>query len=252
MTQTRQREGELETSLDLITFEGAGNVELPWAGSDGRLGLQDLRPGDAFTLDVSAEGRMLTGTVSLPSLPVPAYHNDQGVEVISWTPVPGAASYLVVADTDSPTESRITRDTSYVLRRNQLPSYETNCIEDWETKLDAIIKETIDKDMTLISGIPPWVQMYFDRLSAKEGGKKIKDIFKNFSLFVYGGVNYEPYRAKLEESIGKRIDSIETYPASEGFIAYQDRQHAKGMRLALNDHIFFEFVPLLFLNLWFS
>lgn len=128
------------------------------------------------------------------------------------------------------------------LRTNQKPSYETNCIEDWELKLDTIIEETIHANMTLISGIPPWVQMYFDRIEAKTG-KKIKDVFPNFSMFVYGGVNFEPYRAKLFESIGKKIDSIETYPASEGFIAYQDSQHEEGLLLLLNHGIFFEFIP---------
>lgn len=128
------------------------------------------------------------------------------------------------------------------LRSNQKPSYETNCIEDWELKLDTIIGETINADMTLISGIPPWVQMYFDRIEAKTG-KKIKDVFPNFSMFVYGGVNFEPYRAKLFESIGKKIDSIETYPASEGFIAYQDSQYEEGLLLLLNHGIFFEFIP---------
>src|SRR3546814_9357825 len=98
--------------------------------------------------------------------------------------------------------------------------------------------------MRLISGIPPWVQMYFDRLSAKSNGKKIKDIFKNFSLFVYGGVNFEPYRAQLEESIGKKIDAIETYPASEGFIAFQNSQNEKGMLLLPDSGIFYEFIPV--------
>jgi len=128
------------------------------------------------------------------------------------------------------------------LRTNQKPSYATNCIEDWEEKLDKIIDETIHQDMTLISGIPPWVQMYFDRIQARTG-KKIKDVFPNFSMFVYGGVNFEPYRAKLFETIGKKVDSIETYPASEGFIAYQDSQHAEGLLLLLNAGIFYEFIP---------
>lgn len=129
------------------------------------------------------------------------------------------------------------------LQKNRLPSYETNCIEDWEEKVDAIVGETLTEDMTLISGIPPWVQMYFDRLTEKTGGKKIKDIFKNFSLFVYGGVNYEPYRAKIEASIGKKIDAIETYPASEGFIAYQDAQDDKSLLLLVKAGIFYEFIP---------
>jgi hypothetical protein len=128
------------------------------------------------------------------------------------------------------------------LRTNQKPTYETNCIEDWEEKLEKIIDETIHEDMTLISGIPPWVQMYFDRIQARTG-KKIKDVFPNFSMFVYGGVNFEPYRGKLEESIGKKIASIETYPASEGFIAYQDSQVDPGLLMLLNSGIFFEFIP---------
>ncbi|WP_031529690.1 GH3 auxin-responsive promoter family protein [Dyadobacter crusticola] len=128
------------------------------------------------------------------------------------------------------------------LRRNQMPSYETNCIEDWETKLERIIDETIDQPMSLISGIPPWVQMYFDRITERTG-KKIKDVFPDFSLFIYGGVNFEPYRAKLFESIGKPIDSIELYPASEGFFAYQDVQHEEGLLLLLDTGIFYEFIP---------
>jgi len=129
------------------------------------------------------------------------------------------------------------------LQKNRLPSYETNCIEDWEQKVDAIVEETYQEDLRLISGIPPWVQMYFDKLTEKTGGKKIKEIFKNFSLFVYGGVNYEPYRAKIEQSIGRKISTIETYPASEGFIAYQDSQSDKSLLLLVNAGMFYEFIP---------
>jgi hypothetical protein len=130
------------------------------------------------------------------------------------------------------------------LQKNRLPSYKTNCIEDWEAKVAAIVEETIDQNMTLISGIPPWVQMYFDRLIERSNGKRVKEIFKNFSLFVYGGVNFEPYRAKIEASIGRKIDSIETYPASEGFIAYQDKQDDKSLLLLVNAGIFYEFIPV--------
>jgi hypothetical protein len=130
------------------------------------------------------------------------------------------------------------------LQKNRMPSYNVNCIEDWEQKVDAIVDETIHEDMRLISGIPPWCQMYFDRLTAKSGGKKIKDIFPNFKLFVYGGVNYEPYRARIEESIGFAIDSIETYPASEGFIAFQDSQKDKSLLLQVDSGIFYEFIPV--------
>ena len=129
------------------------------------------------------------------------------------------------------------------LRGNQKPSYQTNCIDDWETKLDKIIDETINEDMSLISGIPPWAQMYFDKLQQKTG-ELIKDIFPNFSLFVYGGVNFEPYKKKLFDSIGKKVDSIELFPASEGFFAFQDKQQEEGMLLLLNSGIFYEFIPL--------
>jgi len=129
------------------------------------------------------------------------------------------------------------------LRSNQKPSYATNCIEDWEEKLDKIVEETLHADMSLISGIPPWVQMYFDRISAITG-KQIKDVFPDFSLFVYGGVNFEPYKNKLFDSIGKKIDSIETYPASEGFIAFQDQQDDPSLLLLLNSGIFYEFIPV--------
>jgi len=127
------------------------------------------------------------------------------------------------------------------LQKNRMPSWETNTIEDWETKVDAIVEETYHEDMRVISGIPSWVQMYFEKLQQKEG-RKIGDIFKNFSLFIYGGVNYEPYRAKFESLIGRKVDSIELFPASEGFFAYQDRQNKKGMLLLLNAGIFYEFI----------
>ena len=127
------------------------------------------------------------------------------------------------------------------LQKNRLPSWETNCIEDWETKVNTIVEETIKEDMTVIAGIPSWVQMYFEKLH-ETSGKKIKDLFKNFQLFIYGGVNYEPYRAKFENLIGRKVDSIELFPASEGFFAYQNSQKEKGMLLLLNSGIFYEFI----------
>ncbi|SDM09995.1 GH3 auxin-responsive promoter family protein [Kriegella aquimaris] len=127
------------------------------------------------------------------------------------------------------------------LQKNRLPSWETNCIEDWETKVNAIVNETVNENMTVIAGIPSWVQMYFEKLQAKTD-KKVGDLFKNFQLFIYGGVNYEPYRAKFENLIGRKVDSIELFPASEGFFAYQDSQKDKGMLLLLNHGIFYEFI----------
>ena len=128
------------------------------------------------------------------------------------------------------------------LRGNQLPSFETNCIEEWETKVARIVEETQYEDLRLVSGIPPWIQMYFDLLLEKTGKKNVLEVFPNLSLLVYGGVNFEPYREKLFRTIGKEIDSVETYPASEGFIAFQEEQPGKGLLLNVDSGIFFEFI----------
>jgi len=128
------------------------------------------------------------------------------------------------------------------LQKNRLPSWETNCIDDWESKVNAIVNETKDEDMTVISGIPSWVQMYFERLIATSR-RPVGELFSNFDLFIYGGVNYEPYRSKFEALIGRKVDSIELYPASEGFFAFQDKQDKKGMLLLLNSGVFYEFIP---------
>ena len=127
------------------------------------------------------------------------------------------------------------------LQKNRLPSLETNCIEDWETKVNTIVHETLNEDMSVIAGIPSWVQMYFEKL-IEEKGQKVGDIFKNFSLFIFGGVNYEPYRSKFESLIGRKVDSVELYPASEGFFAFQDRQNDPGMLLQLDSGMFYEFI----------
>jgi hypothetical protein len=127
------------------------------------------------------------------------------------------------------------------LQKNRMPSWETNCIEDWETKVNAIVEETFNENMSVISGIPSWVQMYFEKLQQK-ANKPVGELFPNFNLFIYGGVNYEPYRAKFENLIGRKVDSIELFPASEGFFAYQDSQKEKGMLLLLNSGIFYEFI----------
>ena len=129
------------------------------------------------------------------------------------------------------------------LKSNRLPSYSTNCIEDWEEKVEAIVDETINQDLRLIAGIPIWIQGYFEKLQSRTGGKFIKDVFPNLDLIVHGGVNYRPYKKRLETLIGKQIHTIETYPASEGFIAYQDKQDEDGLLLVLNQGMFYEFIP---------
>lgn len=129
------------------------------------------------------------------------------------------------------------------LQKNRLPSWETNIIEDWETKVDAIVRETENQNMTLISGIPPWLIMYFEKLIERHG-KKIKQLFPNLQLIVTGGVNYEPYREKMEELLGGKVDIIQTFPASEGFFAFQDDYTKDGLLLLTNHGIFYEFIPL--------
>jgi hypothetical protein len=128
------------------------------------------------------------------------------------------------------------------LQRNRMPSWETNCIEDWETKVEAVIDETLPENMSVISGIPSWLQMYFERIVARTG-KKVGEVFPELDLLIYGGVNFEPYKAKFDALIGRKIDSIELFPASEGFFAYQDKQSEKGMLLLLDAGIFYEFIP---------
>ena len=127
------------------------------------------------------------------------------------------------------------------LQKNRMPSWKINCIEDWEKKVDAVVEETHNQNMTIIGGIPSWVQMYFERLS-KKSGKVVGELFPNFSLFVYGGVNFEPYRGIFKKLIGRTPDSIEFYPASEGFFAYQDSQKDEGLLLLLDHGIFYEFI----------
>ena len=105
--------------------------------------------------------------------------------------------------------------------KNRKPSWETNCIEDWEEKVDKIIKETVGEKMTIIAGIPSWVQMYFEKI-VLDTQKSISEVFPNLSLYVYGGVSYEPYRSTFNKLFGKKIDTLATFPASEGFFGYQD------------------------------
>lgn len=137
----------------------------------------------------------------------------------------------------------VARHVPAYLLKNRLPSYKTNTIEDWETKVDAIVEETMNADMRLISGIPSWVQMYFEKLLERTGKKTVKDVFPNFSLFVHGGVNFKPYEANMFRLIGGAVPSVETFPASEGFFAYQDGPEENGLLLVVDNGIFYEFIP---------
>ncbi len=130
------------------------------------------------------------------------------------------------------------------LLKNRMPSFATNTIADWETKVEAIVGETMSEDLRLISGIPAWVQMYFERLLARTGKATVREVFPDFSLFVYGGVNYEPYRNRMEALIGGSVPSVELFPASEGFIAYQDKDNEDGLLLVLDNGIYYGFIPM--------
>lgn len=129
------------------------------------------------------------------------------------------------------------------LQANRLPSFEANCTEPWEAKVNAIVEETKDQDLRLISGIPSWVQNYFERLLEVTGAANVKEVFPNFELFVFGGVAFEPYRERFRTLIGCEVDTVELFPASEGFFAYQDQLKNPGLRLNVDDGIFYEFIP---------
>jgi len=129
------------------------------------------------------------------------------------------------------------------LQTNRLPSYATNCIEDWEQKVRTIVHETKGADLRLISGIPPWVQMYFEELRAQTG-KSPAEVWPNMRLFVQGGVDYGPYSQMFTEALGRSVDVVEVYPASEGFIAVQNSQQDNGLLLILDSGLFFEFIPV--------
>ena len=130
------------------------------------------------------------------------------------------------------------------MRRNQVPNYDTNVIPDWEEKVMGIIKEVHQKDLRMISGIPPWVTMFMEQLTDFTNKKTVMEVFQNLRLFIYGGMNYEPYRQKMEHLIGKSLLSLETYPATEGFIAYQTHADENSLLLNTNAGVFFEFVPV--------
>ena len=126
---------------------------------------------------------------------------------------------------------------------NRKPSWNTNCIEDWEEKVETIIKETVGEKMTIIAGIPSWVQMYFEKIVSNEN-KSIKEVFPELSLYVYGGVSYDPYKSTFDKLFGKKVDTLATFPASEGFFGYQDTftDENTDLLLLLNNDIFYEFI----------
>ncbi len=115
--------------------------------------------------------------------------------------------------------------------------------KDWSEKIELVIEEAPKWDISFVVGVPAWIQLCMEKIIEKYKLKNIHDVWPNLTFFVHGGVSFEPYKKGFEKLLGKPLTYIETYLASEGFIAYQDRQGINGMKLVLNEHIFFEFVP---------
>ena len=115
--------------------------------------------------------------------------------------------------------------------------------KDWNKKLEEIVDKAPQWDIGFIVGVPAWIQMLMEMVIEKYQLKTIHDMWPNLAFFVHGGVSFEPYKKGFEKLLGKPITYIETYLASEGFIAYQDKQNMNCMKLVTNQHIFLEFVP---------
>ena len=120
--------------------------------------------------------------------------------------------------------------------------------KDWDKKLEDIVLKAPEWDIGFVVGVPAWIQMCMEKIIERYNLNSIHDIWPNLDFFVHGGVSFEPYKKGFEKLLGKPITYIETYLASEGFIAYQDRQNAHGMRLVTSQHIFHEFIPFDYKN----
>jgi GH3 auxin-responsive promoter len=115
--------------------------------------------------------------------------------------------------------------------------------KDWAKKLEEIVDNAPNWDIGFIVGVPAWLQLCMEKIIERYKLNNIHDMWPNLAFYVHGGVAMEPYKKGFEKLLGKPLTYIETYLASEGFLAYQNRQGSIGMHLALNNNIFFEFVP---------
>lgn len=115
--------------------------------------------------------------------------------------------------------------------------------KDWNLKLEEVVRQAPGWDIGFIVGVPAWIQMCMEMIVERYKVNNIHEIWPNLAFYVHGGVAFDPYKKGFEKLLARPLTYIETYLASEGFIAYQDRQHAKGMKLVTNEHIFLEFVP---------
>ena len=143
----------------------------------------------------------------------------------------------------------VSRRIPFIFRSMYEPSEKIASISDWERKIIKIVQKEVDVDIRGVFGIPSWLLVFFKRVLKEASRKKGKDIntiieiWPNLSLLVHGGVSFKPYRHIFDEVIGKEIYHLETYPASEAFIAIQDRRNESDLLLMLDYDIFYEFVP---------
>ena len=123
------------------------------------------------------------------------------------------------------------------------PGKKIAAAKDWTKKLEDVVENAPNWDIGFILGVPAWLQLCMEKVIEKYNLNNIHEIWPNLAFYVHGGVAMDPYKKGFEKVLGKPITYIETYLASEGFLAYQNRQDAVGMHLVLNNNIFFEFVP---------
>jgi len=135
------------------------------------------------------------------------------------------------------------RHIPFFLKKNRYPSMKTNCISNWSEKISKIVEETHNKDMSIIGGIPPWVLTYFESLLNYTNKKNVLDVFPNLKLYIHGGTCFDSYRDSFLNFCGN-IDTLEVYPASEGFFAYQNILQEQGLLLLTNHGVFYEFIKL--------
>lgn len=129
-------------------------------------------------------------------------------------------------------------------QRNKLPSYKNNIIENWESKVEAIIKEIENEDISIIGGIPPWCIQLFEKILLRKKIKNLSNLYPNLTLYIHGGVDFSPYKNKVSNLLGNKVKTLDTFPASEGFFAIQDHPEAQDMLLLINQGIFYEFRTL--------
>jgi hypothetical protein len=139
------------------------------------------------------------------------------------------------------------KEVPWWIKSRYFPPEDLTLIKNWEEKIEILAKASLKEDIRMISGVPAWIMIFFDKLRElhPHSGGAISKIYENLEMVVHGGVNFSPYVDRFKEILGdSRAELREVYPASEGFIAMADRGYGEGLRMNLDHGIFFEFVPL--------